>query len=53
VVLRALGVLLVIFIIYAVVKDPTQSANFTANVWGHVKDALAAVGTFFNSLVSS
>jgi hypothetical protein len=50
---RALLVLAVIFIIYAVINDPTQSANVTSNAWDHIKSALSAIGTFFNTLLSS
>ncbi len=50
---RALLVLAVIFIIYAVINDPTQSANVTGNAWDHIKDALSSIGTFFNTLLSS
>ena len=52
VVRRALLVLLVVFIIYAVVNDPNESANFTANIWDHVKDGLSSIGTFFDALLS-
>ncbi len=49
---RALLILLVVFIIYAVVNDPTQSADFTANIWDHVKDGLSSIGTFFDALLN-
>jgi hypothetical protein len=50
---RALVILLVVFILYAVIHDPTQAGNFTANIWGHIKDGISAIGTFFDSLLSS
>jgi len=50
---RALLVLAVIFVIYAVINDPTQSANVTGNAWDHIKNGISAVGTFFNTLISS
>ena len=50
---RALLILLVVFIIYAVVNDPSQSGDFTANLWGHVKDGISSIGTFFDTLLSS
>ena len=49
---RALLILLVIFIIYAVINDPTEAANFTANIWGRIEDGLSAIGTFFDDLLS-
>lgn len=49
---RALLILVVVFIVYAVIKDPTQAANATSNIWDYVKSALSAVGTFFDSLLS-
>jgi hypothetical protein len=52
VVRRALLILLVIFIIYAVVNDPTQAGNFTANLWDRIKDGISAIGTFFDALLS-
>jgi hypothetical protein len=50
---RALLVLAVIFVIYAVINDPTQSASVTSNAWDHIKSAISAVGTFFDALLSS
>jgi len=50
---RALLALLIIFIIYAVLNDPTQSANVTGNAWDQIKDGFSAVGTFFDTLLSS
>jgi hypothetical protein len=50
---RALVVLLVIFVIYAVINDPTQSASVTGNAWDRIKDAISSVGTFFDTLISS
>jgi hypothetical protein len=49
---RALVILLVIFLIYAVINDPTQAANFTSNIWNRIKDALSAVATFFDALLA-
>jgi hypothetical protein len=45
-------VLLVIFVIYAVINDPTQSANVTGNAWGRIEDAISSIGTFFDALLS-
>jgi hypothetical protein len=46
-------VLLVIFVIYAVLNDPTQSAGVTGNAWDQIKDGLGSVTTFFDTLISS
>jgi hypothetical protein len=48
---RALLVIAVIFIIYAVINDPTQSASVTNNAWEHIKSAISAIGTFFDTLL--
>jgi hypothetical protein len=50
---RALVVIAVIFVIYAVIKDPTQSANVTDNIWDFIKDSITAIATFFDTLLSS
>jgi hypothetical protein len=50
---RALLALLIIFIIYAVLNDPTQSASVTGNAWDQIKDGFSAIGTFFDTLISS
>jgi len=50
---RALLAILIIFIIYAVLNDPTQSASVTGNAWDQIKDGISAVGTFFDTLISS
>jgi len=50
---RALVVLLVIFVIYAVINDPTQSASVTGNAWDRIKDAISSIGTFFDTLINS
>jgi hypothetical protein len=50
---RALLALLIIFIIYAILNDPTQSASVTGNAWDQIKDGFSAVGTFFDALINS
>jgi hypothetical protein len=50
---RAILILVVVFIIYAVLHDPSQSADFTSNIWGRITDGLSAIGTFFDTLLSS
>ena len=50
---KALLALLIIFVIYAVLNDPTQSASVTGNAWDQIKDGFSAVGTFFDTLISS
>jgi hypothetical protein len=46
-------VLLVIFVLYAVINDPTQSGHWTNNLWNRIMDAADNVGTFFDTLISS
>jgi len=50
---RALLALLIIFVIYAILNDPTQSASVTSNAWDQIKDGFSAIGTFFDALISS
>lgn len=50
---RALLVILVIFVIYAVINDPTQSAGVTGNAWDQIKSGVSSIGTFFDTLLSS
>jgi hypothetical protein len=50
---RALLVIAVIFVIYAVINDPTQSAGVTGDAWDRIKDGINSVGTFFDTLLSS
>ena len=50
---RALLAILIIFIIYAVLNDPTQSASVTGNAWDQIKDGVSAIGTFFDTLIAS
>jgi hypothetical protein len=50
---RALLVIAVIFVIYAVINDPTQSASVTGNAWDHIKTAISSVGTFFDALLNN
>jgi hypothetical protein len=50
---KGLLVILVIFVIYAVINDPTQSANVTGNAWDQIKSGLHSVGTFFDTLLSN
>jgi hypothetical protein len=50
---KALLALLIIFIIYAVLNDPTQSASVTGNAWDQIKDGFSALGTFFDTLLKS
>ena len=50
---RALLVILIIFIIYAIINDPTQSAGVTGNAWDRIKEGISSIGTFFDTLLSS
>ncbi len=49
---RAIVAIIVIFLIYAVLNDPGQSANTTGNAWDHVKDGISNIGTFFDDLLA-
>ena len=49
---RAIVAIIVIFLIYAVLNDPGQSANVTGNAWDHIKDGISNIGTFFDDLLS-
>jgi hypothetical protein len=49
---RALVVILVIFLIYAVLNDPSQSASFTGGAWDHLKSWLDSIFTFFDDLLA-
>jgi hypothetical protein len=50
---KALLAILIIFIIYAVLNDPTQSASVTGNAWDQIKDGIGSITTFFDTLLSS
>ena len=50
---RAALVILIIFVIYAVINDPTQSAGVTGNAWDTLKDGASSIGTFFDTLIAS
>ncbi len=47
---RALVVILVIFLIYAVVNDPAQSGNFVGDIWDWLRGAADSIGTFFDNV---
>jgi hypothetical protein len=49
---RAILIIVVIFIIYAVINDPTQSADVTGNAWDRIKEGAGAIGTFFDQLIA-
>jgi hypothetical protein len=50
---RVVLVIVVAFIIYAVINDPTGSANVTSEAWGHIKNGISSIGTFFDDLINS
>lgn len=43
---------IIAFVLYAVLTDPSDSADSTGNAWDHLKDGLNAIGTFFDGLLS-
>jgi len=50
---RAVLAILIVFVIYAIINSPTQSANVTGSAWDQIKGGLSAIGTFFDTLISS
>jgi hypothetical protein len=50
---RAILVILVIFLIYAVLNDPTQSAGVVGNAYDEMKQGARSIGTFFDTLLRS
>ena len=50
---KAVLAILIIFVIYAVLNDPTQSASVTGNAWDQIKDGFGSITTFFDTLLSS
>ena len=49
---RALVAILVIFLIYAILNDPGQSASFTGGLWDHLKNWVSNIWTFFDDLLA-
>ncbi len=50
---RALLVILIVFLIYAVLNDPTQSAGVVGNAWDEIKGGIGSIGEFFDALMAS
>ncbi len=50
---QALGALIVIFIVYAILTSPAESANVTGNAWDQIKDGFEALTIFFDGLIGS
>ena len=50
---RAILAIVIIFIIYAVMTDPTQSADKTGSIWDFLKNGIENIGTFFDSLLNN
>jgi hypothetical protein len=48
----AIVALLIIFAIYAVIQDPTESANRVGIVWDWIKAAVNSIFTFFDALLT-
>ena len=48
----ALITLLVIFVVYSVVKSPTEAANMTRNVVVFLGDVIRSIFTFFDKLLN-
>lgn len=50
---QCLGVIVVVFIAYAVFTSPTQSADVAGNAWDQIKNGFHHVSTFFDELLDS
>ena len=50
---RVLFALLGVLVVYAVIKHPVLSAAFAGNCWDNTKGFFAAIGEFFDTLISS
>lgn len=49
---KALILLVVAFLIYAMFKSPVRSAHVVSTVWHDIVSALRAIGEFFDALLS-
>lgn len=50
---RAILIILIIFVIYAVINDPTTSADKTGSIWDWLKGGIDNIATFFDELIAS
>lgn len=50
---KALFVLLVAFLIYAMFKNPVRSAATVSSAWNGITSGVHALGVFFDALLSS
>lgn len=49
---RFFVIVLLLALAYAVISNPTGSANTVAAIWDWILDALGSIGTFFTQSVS-
>ena len=50
---KAIMVIAVAFLVYAVFTAPGQSANAVDNIWNVLKDGFDSVTTFFDALLNN
>ncbi len=48
---KIIGVVVLIFVIYAVLNSPEQSANVVKDAFGQIEDGIRAIGRFFDTLL--
>ena len=46
------GVLLVIFLLYAIFTSPTDAANMVGSAWDVITNGVGNIATFFDSLIA-
>lgn len=44
--------LLVVFVVFALVRNPERSAELVRGAWDAIADGIVAIGRFFSALVS-
>ena len=47
---KIVGVIVLFFLIYFVVTQPNQAANFVESIWAMIKWAFTSFGTFLSDL---
>ena len=48
---QVLGTIVVVFIAYAIFTSPNESADTTQSLWGHIKDGVDSISTFFDGVL--
>ena len=47
---KIIGFLVIIFVLFVVITQPTVAANTVSNILGLLRDAAVSISTFFQSL---